>query len=174
MQALKFYQTLNKLKSLSSFRVLSMARHVFHLVHLLFSIQSTDSASTVNCLVRLSFPLENAIQRSSFRLQAMFYSHESTFPNATARSRACQLTILSLKVLTSREGGVATVWYVLPMKAESQHSAEIDRLVATLGSRSNSKKINRKAILDVNVPKTCSIIIQPEAPMALRLQSNLL
>lgn len=66
----------------------------------------------------------------------MFYSHE---------------------ILTSREGGVATVW-----------------LVATLGSRSNSKKINRKAILDVNVPKTCSIIIQPEAPMALRLQSNLL
>lgn len=66
----------------------------------------------------------------------MFYSHE---------------------ILTSREGGVATVW-----------------LVATLGSRSNSRKINRKAILDVDVPKTCSIIIHPEAPMALRLQSNLL
>ncbi|CAD6589209.1 MAG: hypothetical protein ASARMPREDX12_003693 [Alectoria sarmentosa] len=57
----------------------------------------------------------------------------------------------------SHERGVATVW-----------------LVATLGSRSNSKKINRKAILNVDVPKTCSIIIQPEAPMALRLQSNLL
>ncbi|KAL9126016.1 MAG: hypothetical protein Q9217_004867 [Psora testacea] len=66
----------------------------------------------------------------------MFYSHE---------------------ILTSREGGLATVW-----------------LVATLGSKSNLKKVNRKAILDVNVPKTCEIIIRPEAPMALRLQSNLL
>ncbi|KAL9639966.1 MAG: hypothetical protein Q9164_000595 [Protoblastenia rupestris] len=47
-------------------------------------------------------------------------------------------------------------------------------LVATLGSKSNLKKVNRKAILDVNVPKTCDIIIHPVAPMALRLQSNLL
>ncbi|KAL9637319.1 MAG: hypothetical protein Q9204_001923 [Flavoplaca sp. TL-2023a] len=63
----------------------------------------------------------------------------------------------SHEILTSRENGVATVW-----------------LVATLGSRSNLKKVNRKAILDVNVPKTCHVIINPEAPMALRLQSNLL
>ncbi|KAL8908094.1 MAG: hypothetical protein Q9171_005588 [Xanthocarpia ochracea] len=48
------------------------------------------------------------------------------------------------------------------------------RLVATLGSRSNLKKVNRKAILDVDVPKTCGVIINPEAPMALRLQGNLL
>ncbi|KAL9100473.1 MAG: hypothetical protein Q9163_004163 [Psora crenata] len=48
------------------------------------------------------------------------------------------------------------------------------RLVATLGSKSGLKKVNRKAILDVNVPQTCEIIIHPEAPMALRLQSNLL
>lgn len=84
--------------------------------------------------------------------------------------------VLRMQVLTSREGGIATVWYVLNLqqKRESQDSSDIDRLVATLGSRSNSKKINRKAILEVNVPKTCNIIIQPEAPMALRLQSNLL
>lgn len=50
----------------------------------------------------------------------------------------------------------------------------IQRLVATLGSRSNLKRVNRKAILDVDVPKTCEIIITPEVPMALRLQSNLL
>ncbi|MCJ1462950.1 hypothetical protein MMC07_001554 [Pseudocyphellaria aurata] len=66
----------------------------------------------------------------------MFYSHE---------------------ILTSREGGVATVW-----------------LVATLGSKSNLKRVNRRAILDVDVPRTCQIIIKPEVPMALRLQSNLL
>lgn len=50
----------------------------------------------------------------------------------------------------------------------------IFRLVATLGSKSNLKKVNRKAILEVDVPKTCDVIINPEAPMALRLQSNLL
>ncbi|KAK8240208.1 Rad21/Rec8 N terminal domain-containing protein [Phyllosticta capitalensis] len=63
----------------------------------------------------------------------------------------------SHEVLTSRKHGVATVW-----------------LVATLGSRSSLKKVNRKAILDVNVPKACETILMPEAPMALRLQSNLL
>ncbi|KAK8227988.1 Rec8 like protein-domain-containing protein [Phyllosticta paracitricarpa] len=48
------------------------------------------------------------------------------------------------------------------------------QLVATLGSRSSLKKVNRKAILEVNVPKACETILAPEAPMALRLQSNLL
>lgn len=63
----------------------------------------------------------------------------------------------SHEVLTSRKYGVATVW-----------------LVATLGSKSALKKINRKAILDVDVPRACQTIQAPEAPMALRLQSNLL
>ena len=48
------------------------------------------------------------------------------------------------------------------------------RLVATLGAKSNLKKVNRKDILNVNVPKACNTIIAPDAPMALRLQSNLL
>ncbi len=51
---------------------------------------------------------------------------------------------------------------------------DFGRLVATLGPKSILKRVNRKAILDVDVPKTCGIIITPEAPMALRLQSNLL
>ncbi|PSN63799.1 hypothetical protein BS50DRAFT_647578 [Corynespora cassiicola Philippines] len=63
----------------------------------------------------------------------------------------------SHEVLTSRKYGVATVW-----------------LVATLGSRSSLRKINRKAIQDVNVPKACQTITDPVAPMALRLQGNLL
>ncbi|PGG99423.1 hypothetical protein AJ79_08539 [Helicocarpus griseus UAMH5409] len=63
----------------------------------------------------------------------------------------------SHEILTSREHGVATVW-----------------LVATLGAKSTTKKVNRKAILDVDVPKACETIIRPEAPMALRLQGNLL
>ncbi|KAH7075757.1 Rec8 like protein-domain-containing protein [Paraphoma chrysanthemicola] len=63
----------------------------------------------------------------------------------------------SHEVLTSRKYGVATVW-----------------LVATLGSKSNLKRINRKQILDVDVSKACQTIVDPVAPMALRLQGNLL
>jgi hypothetical protein len=48
------------------------------------------------------------------------------------------------------------------------------RLVATLGSKSSLKRINRKQILDVDVPKACQTIVDPVAPMALRLQGNLL
>ncbi|TKA78008.1 hypothetical protein B0A55_03828 [Friedmanniomyces simplex] len=63
----------------------------------------------------------------------------------------------SHEVLTSRKYGVATVW-----------------LVATLGPKSILKRVSRKAILDVDVQKACDTIERPEAPMALRLQSNLL
>ncbi|KAJ5946092.1 hypothetical protein N7454_002931 [Penicillium verhagenii] len=63
----------------------------------------------------------------------------------------------SHEVLTSPECGVATIW-----------------LVATLGSRSITRRFNRKAILDVDVPGACNVIVNPEAPMALRLQGNLL
>ncbi|RKF59241.1 putative rad21 rec8 n terminal domain-containing protein [Erysiphe neolycopersici] len=48
------------------------------------------------------------------------------------------------------------------------------RLVATLGSKSSTKKVTRKAIMGVNLKKACETIIEPDAPMALRLQSNLL
>lgn len=50
----------------------------------------------------------------------------------------------------------------------------LSRLVATLGSRSITKKLNKKAILDVDVPRACNVITNPEAPMALRLQGSLL
>jgi meiotic recombination protein REC8 len=36
------------------------------------------------------------------------------------------------------------------------------------------KRINRKQILDVDVAKACRTIVDPIAPMALRLQGNLL
>ncbi|TVY14205.1 Meiotic recombination protein rec8 [Lachnellula arida] len=63
----------------------------------------------------------------------------------------------SHEILTSRKYGVATVW-----------------LVATLGAKSSAKKVTRKAITGVDVQKACETIIEPEAPMALRLQSNLM
>ncbi|KAJ5502642.1 hypothetical protein N7463_005516 [Penicillium fimorum] len=63
----------------------------------------------------------------------------------------------SHEILTSPEHGVATIW-----------------LVATLGSRSIARRLNRKAILDVDVPNACRVITNPDAPMALRLQGSLL
>ncbi|KGO64002.1 Rad21/Rec8-like protein, C-terminal [Penicillium expansum] len=63
----------------------------------------------------------------------------------------------SHEILTSPEHGVATIW-----------------LVATLGSRPIARRLNRKAILDVDVPNACRVIINPDAPMALRLQGSLL
>lgn len=53
-------------------------------------------------------------------------------------------------------------------------SNHLSRLVATLGSKSTLKKVDRKEICAVNIPKACQTIVSPEAPMALRLQSNLL
>lgn len=50
-----------------------------------------------------------------------------------------------------------------------------NRLVATIGSKATHRRVSRKAILDVDVPKACDTIQEPPgAPMALRLQGNLL
>lgn len=47
------------------------------------------------------------------------------------------------------------------------------RLVATVG-KGSQRRLNRKLIQGVNVPKACEKIIDPGAPLALRLQGNLL
>ncbi|KAK4232239.1 hypothetical protein QBC38DRAFT_324384, partial [Podospora fimiseda] len=65
----------------------------------------------------------------------------------------------SHEILTSRQYGVATVW-----------------LVSTVGIRSSTgnRRISRKDLEQVNVPKACETILQPAAPIALRLQGSLL
>ncbi|KAG9233376.1 hypothetical protein BJ875DRAFT_378746 [Amylocarpus encephaloides] len=60
-------------------------------------------------------------------------------------------------ILTSRKYGIATIW-----------------LAATLGSASTTRKLTKKAINDVDVPRACGTISEPDAPMALRLQSSLM
>ncbi|KAJ3479228.1 hypothetical protein NLG97_g8373 [Lecanicillium saksenae] len=62
----------------------------------------------------------------------------------------------SNQILTSNQYGVSTIW-----------------LVATIG-KSNQKKVTKRAIQEVNVPRACDKIIDPGAPLALRLQGNLL
>lgn len=83
----------------------------------------------------------------------MFYSHESKSPIDSTQ----KLHKLTTTVLTNRKYGVATVW-----------------LVATLGAKSSAKKLSRKTITDVDLSRACTTIITPSAPMALRLQSNLM
>ncbi|OHE99756.1 hypothetical protein CORC01_04892 [Colletotrichum orchidophilum] len=65
----------------------------------------------------------------------------------------------SHEILTSHQFGVATIW-----------------VVATIGPRGGGtqKKVSRRAIEDVDIRKACEKIIQPGAPISLRLQSNLL
>ncbi|KAI0476229.1 Rec8 like protein-domain-containing protein [Xylariaceae sp. FL0804] len=65
----------------------------------------------------------------------------------------------SHEILTSRQFGVATIW-----------------LVATSGTgkSTTTRKVTRKAIQEVNVEKACGKILEPGAPIALRLQGNLL
>ncbi|KAI6782554.1 meiotic cohesin rec8 [Emericellopsis cladophorae] len=64
----------------------------------------------------------------------------------------------SHEILTNPLYGVSTIW-----------------MVATVGkSNTRSSKVNRKSIQGVNVPKACKTIIEPGAPLALRLQGNLL
>ncbi|KAL6796944.1 Rec8 like domain-containing protein [Trichoderma sp. SZMC 28012] len=62
----------------------------------------------------------------------------------------------SHEILNSTQYGVATIW-----------------LVATVG-KNNQKRLTKKAIQEVNVPKACETILDPGAPLALRLQGNLL
>ncbi|KAH6973452.1 Rec8 like protein-domain-containing protein [Ilyonectria sp. MPI-CAGE-AT-0026] len=62
----------------------------------------------------------------------------------------------SHEILSNSQYGVSTIW-----------------LVATVGKTAN-RRVTRKAIQEVNVPKACEKIIHPGAPLALRLQGNLL
>ncbi|CAI6096645.1 unnamed protein product [Clonostachys chloroleuca] len=62
----------------------------------------------------------------------------------------------SHEILTNTQYGVATIW-----------------LVATVG-KGTQKKVSRKLIQEVNVPRACEKILDPGAPLALRLQASLL
>lgn len=53
------------------------------------------------------------------------------------------------------------------------------RLAATVGKGATTgkgllRRLTRKAVFEVNVPKACETIIDPGAPLALRLQGSLL
>ncbi|KAH6887963.1 Rec8 like protein-domain-containing protein [Thelonectria olida] len=62
----------------------------------------------------------------------------------------------SPQILGDSKSGVSTIW-----------------LFATVG-KTNHRQLTRKAIQKVDVPQACKTIIDPGAPLALRLQGNLL
>lgn len=102
----------------------------------------------------------------------MFYSHESTCIHAPN---------ISPFVLTKPFQSSQTANMALPQSGTccprgpfvSQTNPK-QRLIATVGKGNQAKKLTRKAIQEVNVPKACGKIIDPGAPLALRLQGNLL
>ncbi|KAF0424496.1 meiotic cohesin complex subunit Rec8 [Gigaspora margarita] len=49
-----------------------------------------------------------------------------------------------------------------------------DRLAATLGSRSNLRKLSKKEVNSVNLVRACEYVTSPPEPLALRLTSNLM
>jgi len=101
----------------------------------------------------------------------MFYSHEGEleFETLDAKSKT-----------NCRSTHVAQIWRgdcVVCRKDVQLLLPSPDRggrIVATLGQSSSLRRINRKQILEVDVSKACQTIVDPVAPMALRLQSNLL
>lgn len=153
----------------------------------------TCAKGVVRVLARLHFkPTSNptslpasALSQPSTRLYFTTFLHRIRLvhvpsPSLSHVGHVTHLTLVKMfyshEILTSRKYGVATVWYASRLTSAMQLLADhsLHRLVATLGSKSNLKKVSRKAILDVDVAKTCSTIIDPVAPMALRLSSSLL
>ncbi|PWN47717.1 hypothetical protein IE53DRAFT_233763 [Violaceomyces palustris] len=60
-------------------------------------------------------------------------------------------------ILARRKGGLSVVW-----------------LAATIGRQSPFRKLSRREIMSVNIPKTCATVASPPEPMALRLSSQLM
>ncbi|KAI1391946.1 Rec8 like protein-domain-containing protein [Hypoxylon trugodes] len=63
----------------------------------------------------------------------------------------------SHEILTNHQYGVSTIW-----------------LIATVGTGTSARRVSKKAIQAVDVEKACGKIIEPGAPVALRLQGQLL
>ncbi|KAK1758633.1 Rec8 like protein-domain-containing protein [Echria macrotheca] len=63
----------------------------------------------------------------------------------------------STELLNNPQHGVSTIW-----------------LASTVGFDLAGRKLSRKAVQQVEIQKACQTILRPGAPMALRLQSNLL
>lgn len=105
----------------------------------------------------------------------MFYSNDSKL-EATWHADVTQLT-MSLSPYQSspwRLHHLVNTIFTIFQSTNQQDIDRICRLVATVGPRGGALKVTRKAIQEVNVRKACETILQPGAPLALRVQGNLL
>ena len=99
----------------------------------------------------------------------MFYSHERTFPLLNRLRPPPDAQQFSDQRRMEWPLSGTHDRHSLVFRSNGAH-----RIVATLGPKSAAKKVTRRQIQGVNVPKTCQKIQHPGAPIALRLQSNLL
>jgi hypothetical protein len=120
-------------------------------------------------LVLLTCPSPSHV---STRILTMFYSHEGKPSVLNFQCFSNWIAHSSYLVQARRSDSLVNKSHFTSTKNAPLTTSP--RLVATLGSKSTLKKVDRKEICAVNIPKACQTIISPEAPMALRLQSNLL
>jgi meiotic recombination protein REC8 len=77
------------------------------------------------------------------------------------------------ELLAKRDNGFGLLWCA-PSRLPLSHSHPLDRLAATLGSRSNFKKLPKRSVLTADIGQLCDLISEPAEPLALRLSSNLM
>lgn len=84
----------------------------------------------------------------------------------------------SAELLSKRDSGFGLLWSVIRLNALDCRLKKLprllNRLVATLGSKSSFKKLPRRSIQTANIPQLCDLISHPSEPLALRLSSNLM
>ena len=80
-------------------------------------------------------------------------------------------------LLKKQDQSFSVIWCSLtpyPAASCSNPGLASSRLAATLGSKSSFKKLQKRDILSVNVPKACTFLSDGKEPLALRLSSNLM
>src|SRR5262245_55945163 len=71
--------------------------------------------------------------------------------------------------ILKRKEGFSVIWYTLFLNRLANL-----RLAATLGAKSSLKRLQKRDILSVDVPRACTFLSANEEPLALRLSSSLM
>jgi meiotic recombination protein REC8, fungi type len=69
--------------------------------------------------------------------------------------------------ILKRKEGFSVIWWFIRFHLTL-------RLAATLGAKSVLKKLQKREILSVDVPRACAFVSGEDEPLALRLSSNLM
>lgn len=66
------------------------------------------------------------------------------------------------------------MFYHQDLLSDKKHGLSVIWLAATLGSKAQFRKLQKKDLLSVDLPKTCSYLAAPSEPLALRTSSSLM